>query len=378
MQKISPKIFSWLPEDEIEEAALQQLRNVSEMPFIFDHVAVMPDCHLGKGATVGSVIATKGAIIPAAVGVDIGCGMCAAKLNITASQLPDSLESIRLGIKRRIPTRRHHNSTLTISALDRASVLAAHKPDLQDDSWYTQLGSLGGGNHFIEICIDESDNVWVVLHSGSRGVGNKLAQKHIKIAQKLCDDFFIPLVDKDLAYLPEQTAEFKDYMRDLMWAQEFARLNREEMMDRVMQELPFAYEVERVNCHHNYTCKENHMGHNVWITRKGAIAARTGLPGIIPGSMGTSSYIVSGYGNVPSFASAPHGAGRRFSRTEARRRLNMQDYDREMAGIECRRSESLIDELPSAYKDINHVMDLSRDLVRIDHTLKQVLNIKGD
>lgn len=397
MEQMNDKIVAFLDPNSIEEAAKQQLYNLSKLPFIFKHIAVMPDCHLGKGATVGSVLATKGAVIPAAVGVDIGCGMIAVKTIYNASQLPDNLREMRDGIERRIPLGpgKFHQKTSTTAQhrirtlIDKGSVTSEGEPySAIDPKWSRALGTLGGGNHFIEVCLDETNKVWLVLHSGSRGIGNKLAMKHIKIAQKLMSDFHIQLEDRDLAYLPRSTPEYDNYMRDLMWAQEFALLNREEMMDQVMKEFSYTFfkedghqkeiEVERINCHHNFSQMENHFGQDVLVTRKGAIQMKQGQLGVIPGSMGTESYIVSGLENRMSFHSAPHGAGRRFSRTEARRRFNMDDYRQSMKGIECRESEKLIDELPGAYKDIQQVIADSKDLVEVKHTLKQVLNVKGD
>ena len=392
MEKINDKIVAFLDPGTIEAAAKQQLENLSELPFIFQHIAVMPDCHVGKGATVGTVIATKGAIIPAAVGVDIGCGMIAVKTKFLAKDLPDNLEKLRTGIERRIPLGAGaFNRKLTDSAKKRVSQLRQQaKQDYQDvdKRWTEALGSLGSGNHFIEISLDESNQVWVVLHSGSRGIGNRLAMKHIRIAQKLMDQKSIQLKDRDLAFLLEHQTEFDRYITDLLWAQEFALLNREEMMDRVMTELSYLFyqedghqkdiELERINCHHNFTQRENHFNENVWLTRKGAIQMTAGQKGVIPGSMGTRSYIVSGLGNPMAYHSAPHGAGRRFSRGEARRRFNMDDFKKAMAGIECRHSAKLIDELPMAYKDIDEVMENSKDLVKVDHTLKQIVNVKGD
>ena len=392
MEKINDKIVAFLDPGTIEAAAKQQLENLSELPFIFKHIAVMPDCHVGKGATVGTVIATKGAIIPAAVGVDIGCGMIAVKTKFLAKDLPDNLEKLRTGIERRIPLGAGaFNRKLTDSAKKRVSQLRQQaKQDYQDvdKRWTEALGSLGSGNHFIEISLDESNQVWVVLHSGSRGIGNRLAMKHIRIAQKLMDQKSIQLKDRDLAFLLEHQTEFDQYITDLLWAQEFALLNREEMMDRVMTELSYLFyqedghqkdiELERINCHHNFTQRENHFNENVWLTRKGAIQMTAGQKGVIPGSMGTRSYIVSGLGNPMAYHSAPHGAGRRFSRGEARRRFNMDDFKKAMAGIECRHSAKLIDELPMAYKDIDEVMENSKDLVKVDHTLKQIVNVKGD
>ena len=393
MNKINEKIIAFLDPEAIELEAKQQLFNVSEMPFIFHHIAVMPDCHLGKGATVGSVIATKGAIIPAAVGVDIGCGMIAVKTKFFAKDLPDNLEDTRKGIERRIP--------LSAGKFNRELSQSAHKHwvkltenhradnyDKLDTRWALAIGTLGSGNHFIEISLDETDQVWIVLHSGSRGIGNKIAMKHIKIAQKLMDDMFISLKDRDLAYLPEQRSEFGDYINDLLWAQDFAKFNRDEMMDRVMTELSYLFfkenghqseiELERINCHHNFTQQENHFGQNVWITRKGAIQMKKGQMGVIPGSMGTRSYIVSGLENPVSYHSAPHGAGRRMSRKKAFGQITMEDLEKAMQGIEWSHSKEFIDEAPMAYKDIDEVMENSKELVEIKYILKQVVNIKGD
>ena len=392
METINDKIVTFLNPKTIEPAAKQQLENIAELPFVFKHVAVMPDCHLGKGATVGSVIATKGAIIPAAVGVDIGCGMIAVKTKFFAEDLPTNLEKVRTGIERRIPLGAGaFNRKITDTARKRVTQLkkeATQDYDSVDKRWTDALGSLGSGNHFIEISLDESDRVWVVLHSGSRGIGNKLAMKHIRIAQKLMDESSIKLKDRDLAYLSENRGEFDKYINDLLWAQDFALLNREEMMDRVMTELSYVFytedghqkeiELERINCHHNFTQRENHFNEDVWITRKGAIQMIAGQKGVIPGSMATSSYIVSGLENKMAYHSAPHGAGRRFSRGEARRRFTMEDFKKAMAGIECRHSAKLIDELPMAYKDIDEVMENSKELVKVDHRLRQVVSIKGD
>jgi tRNA-splicing ligase RtcB (3'-phosphate/5'-hydroxy nucleic acid ligase) len=389
MNKINDKIITFLDPETIEPQAKEQLLNIAELPFVYKHIAVMPDCHLGKGATVGSVIATQGAIIPAAVGVDIGCGMIAVKTKFFAKDLPDNLEATRTGIERRIPLGAGgRNKKITDSAKNRISALQKRGDYTAFDNWHAQLGSLGSGNHFIEVCLNETDHVWVVVHSGSRGIGNKLAQKHIKIAQKMMTEMLITLKDKDLAYLPEIRAEFNAYITDLLWAQEFALLNREEMMDRVMTELSYLFfkedghqaeiEQERINCHHNFTQQEQHFGENVWLTRKGAIQMKQGQKGVIPGSMGTRSYIVSGLGNKMAYHSAPHGAGRRFSRAEAFRRFTMEDFKKAMAGIECRHSAKLIDELPMAYKDIDEVMENSKELVKVEHTLRQVVNVKGD
>jgi len=392
VEKINDKIVAFVDPKTIEPAAKRQIENISELPFIFKHVAVMPDCHLGQGATVGSVIATKGAIIPAAVGVAIGCGMIAVKTKFFAKDLPDNLERVRTGIERRIPLGTGaFNNKITQTATKRITRLKSKARDdyeSVDKRWTEALGSLGSGNHFIEICLDQSDRVWVVLHSGSRGIGNKLAMKHIRIAQKLMDEKSIQLKDRDLAYLTANRHEFDNYINDLLWAQDFALLNREEMMDRVLMELSYLFykedghqteiELDRINCHHNFTQRENHFNEDVWITRKGAIQMRAGQKGVIPGSMGTRNYIVSGLGNKMAYHSAPHGAGRQFSRGEARRRFTMKDFKRAMAGIECRHSAKLIDELPMAYKDIDEVIRNSEELVKVDHTLRQIVNVKGD
>jgi len=391
MYQISDRIVTWLPKESIEPEALQQLYNISEMPFVFKHLAVMPDCHLGKGATVGSVIATKGAIIPAAVGVDIGCGMIAVKTQFKRSDLPSDLKAMRIGIERRVPCVGRmpvYNSKIQPTAEPRiaelkelASKLGAD-PEKFDKNWERQLGSLGGGNHFIEITIDEEDNVWAFLHSGSRGIGNKMACHYIKEAQKICQKYLIQLKDPDLAYLVESDPMFKEYIAHLNWAQHFALLNREEMMERVLLELKYTIgeveELERINCHHNFTQKEHHFNQDVWLTRKGAISAREGQKGLIPGSMGTASYVVSGLGCAMSFNSSPHGAGRRFSRNKARSLFTMEDMKKDMEGIECRYEESLLDELPGAYKSIDEVMQNASELVKIEHTFKQILNVKGD
>lgn len=392
MHQINPKIITFLDPTTIEPAAKVQLENIAALPFVFKHMAVMPDCHLGKGATVGSVIATKGAIIPAAVGVDIGCGMIAVKTVLTAAQLPDDLKKLREGIERRIPlSAGAFNREVSGTAAARVANLkltAMVDYDEVDPKWGQALGTLGSGNHFIEISLDEEDRVWVVLHSGSRGIGNKLASRHIKIAQKLMDDMFIALADPDLAYLPESNPAFAAYIRDLLWAQDFALLNREEMMDRVMTELSYTIygenghqaeiEMDRINCHHNFTQQERHFGHDVWLTRKGAIQMKKGQFGVIPGSMGTRSYIVEGKENLMAYHSAPHGAGRRFSRTEARKRFTLDDMTEQMKGVEYRHSKELLDELPGAYKDIDEVMENAKELVEIKHVLRQIVNVKGN
>lgn len=392
MERLNEKVVAFLDPATVEPQARQQIDNIAEMPFV-NGLAVMPDCHFGRGATVGSVIATDGAIIPAAVGVDIGCGMIAVETRLKASDLPDSLDKLLHSLERSIPVSAgRFNNSLTKTAMPRISMLqelAGGRNYAQfSKSWEMQLGTLGGGNHFIELSLDENDTVWCVLHSGSRGVGNQIAQKHIKVAGKMCDDMFVSLKDPDLAYLPQKSEQFAEYMRDLHWAQEFARHSRDEMMDRFLRELGYAMygdkweenkvEVRRINCHHNFTQQEHHTGRNLWITRKGAIQMRKGQEGVIPGSMGTRSYIVEGLENVPSYHSAPHGAGRNFSRNEARKRFTMEDMDRDMKGITFRRDEKFIDELPGAYKDIDVVMENSKELVKVNHVLKQILNLKGE
>jgi tRNA-splicing ligase RtcB len=388
------KAVVFLPWESIEPEAQQQILNTASMPFVFKHVAVMPDCHYGKGATVGTVLPTDGAVIPAAVGVDIGCGMIAVKTPLTRDRLPDT-KAIRAGIERRVPMSAGKNNTkITPSAAARIKELETlassgrANPDQYDKQWRYALGTLGGGNHFIELAEDLSGTVWVTLHSGSRGVGNRIGNHYIKVAQELCRKAGIALPDRDLAFLSEGHPAFDAYLRELRWAQRFAFLNRAEMMDRVLTELSFAtygedghqseLELQRINCHHNFTQQEEHFGRTVWVTRKGAIEARAGMWAMIPGSMGTRSYIVVGRENPLSFRSAPHGAGRRYSRTKARRLFGMADLDQAMRGIEFRRSKVLIDEIPSAYKDIDVVMEHARDLVEVKHVLKQFVNVKGD
>lgn len=372
----------------LEDAALKQAEATATMPFIYPHVALMPDAHFGLGSSVGTVFGTKGAIIPAAVGVDIGCGMIGVCTNYTASDLEGrDLVTLRDYIERVIPLSpgNYNSTTLKETAkvkvaeleelAERDGVDLSHSP-----TWKRQLGSLGGGNHFIELCLDELDRVWMFLHSGSRGVGNKIAQKHIKIAQAECKNEDLP--DKDLAYLTEGTEEFESYIKELNWAQRFAFLNREEMMDRFARELGFFVdkqleEVERINCHHNYTVREEHYGETIWLTRKGAVLADKGTPALIPGSMGTASYVVSGKGNAEALRSAPHGAGRRMSRNQAKKRFSTADLDSRMAGIVYRPGKEWIDEIPDAYKDIDQVMADAADLVTIRHKLRQIVNVKG-
>lgn len=378
----------------VESAALDQLANIANLPFVFKHVAAMPDVHLGKGATVGSVIATKGAICPAAVGVDIGCGMMAIKTNLDPVMVQDKIVAIRLSIERSIPVGPESNSKIITSVsnwngwatFDNLHAAKAHTKSKElFGRAQSQLGTLGGGNHFIEICLDLDNNVWVMLHSGSRNIGKSLAEMHIYGAKEEMKKMFIGLPDPDLAYYVENTKQYDEYIYDLSWAQEYARENREEMMRRVMKDISYAIYGEdgkvqkllEVNCHHNYVSKENHYGENVLVTRKGAVRARSGDYGIIPGSMGAKSYIVKGLGNKESFESCSHGAGRLMSRSEAKRRFTVDDLRTQTAGIECRKDEAVIDEIPAAYKDIDQVMDNQKDLVEIVAQLRQIMCIKG-
>jgi tRNA-splicing ligase RtcB len=378
----------------LEEQTRRQAEQTSTMPFIHPHIALMADAHLGKGSTVGSVIPTLGAIMPAAVGVDIGCGMIAVRTQFTKhdfTQSKKSLTALRESIEAAIPTSAgKYNTELTNTAKIRVDILtkkalesAEFSPSDYSPNWALQLGTLGGGNHFIEITIDEEDRVWLFLHSGSRGVGNRIAQRHIKIAAQQCEKRWINLPNPDLAYLVEGDPEFWCYIREMRWAQEFAWMNREEMMDRLMLCVeewsgePIEQQ-ETVNCHHNYTTSEKHFGKQVWLSRKGAIDASSGTMGLIPGSMGTASYVVEGKGNHVALNSSPHGAGRNFSRKKARETFTHDDLREAMKGIEYRDSAAFVDEIPGAYKDIDVVMADSTDLVTIKHTLHQILNVKGD
>jgi tRNA-splicing ligase RtcB (3'-phosphate/5'-hydroxy nucleic acid ligase) len=389
VERISKRLLNWasILDDQTREQAVR----TATMPFIFPHLALMPDAHLGKGATVGSVIPTLEAIIPAAVGVDIGCGMIALRTQFTAADVAarGDLPWVRQAIERVIPLSAGHHNKAMFDAGTEQRITELEELDGAESAqniagnWRLQLGSLGSGNHFIEVSLDEADRVWAFLHSGSRGVGNKLANKHIKIARGQCEKWHIQLPDADLAYLPEQTSEFWAYIRDLRWAQRFAFLNREEMMSRVRGCLAswFGQEVratETVNCHHNYTAQEEHFGKKVWLSRKGAIDASAGRPGLIPGSMGTASYVVSGKGNALALNSAPHGAGRMFSRTAARKKFSREDLNAAMAGIEWRHTDAFLDEIPAAYKEIDQVMADASDLVQVTHTLRQIVNVKGD
>ncbi len=390
MEKISQRLFSWA--SILDTKARDQAQAASTMPFIHPHLALMPDAHLGKGATVGSVIPTLGAIIPAAVGVDIGCGMIAVKTAYAADDLPADRRILREAIERAIPlsagnanqaiTREHTRVRLAELRVDAEK--AGFDPADRAGRWELQLGTLGSGNHFIEVSLDEDDQVWLFLHSGSRGVGNMIAQRHIKIAQELCQKWWIDLPDRDLAYLVEGTDEFWAYIRELRWAQKYALLNREEMMDRVVTcfadwiGVDAVERVEEINCHHNYTTKEKHFGKDVWLSRKGAIDASAGTPGLIPGSMGTRSYVVVGKGNALALNSSPHGAGREYSRSRARKTFTQDDLRAAMGDIEYRDTDAFIDEIPAAYKDIDVVMEDAKDLVEVRHTLRQIVNVKGD
>ncbi|MGN6219532.1 MAG: RtcB family protein [Microbacterium sp.] len=389
MERLSDRLLSWA--SLIDDKTVEQARTSARMPFIHPHLALMPDAHLGKGATVGSVIPTLGAIMPAAVGVDIGCGMIAVRTQFTRDQLvARDLTQLREQIERAIPlSAGRDNRKVVATAEPRVAELEALAEKAEFDParyaghWRLQLGSLGSGNHFIEVSVDELDRVWMFLHSGSRGVGNKIATHHIDVAQRLAKQWWIDLPDPDLAYLVEGTEEFRRYIRELRWAQHFALLNREEMMDRVARQVSEAMgepvvEHERINCHHNFTESEKHFGKQVWVSRKGAIQADEGRPGLIPGSMGTASYVVEGLGNPLSLNSSPHGAGREFSRSAARRTFSHEQLRAAMAGIEFRDTDAFIDEIPQAYKPIDRVMADAADLVRVRHTLRQLVNVKGD
>lgn len=393
-------VKSWTKGVPFEPEAKAQLQRIASLPFIHKWVAAMPDVHHGKGATVGSVIPTHRAVIPAAVGVDIGCGMMAVKTSLVASDLPDTLRGLRLAIEAAVP----HGRTDNGGANDKGAW--ASPPRAQAEAWaelkpgydaiiakhrkldrgahIAHLGTLGTGNHFIEVCLDEQSHVWVMLHSGSRGVGNRIGSYFIELAKQDMARWFIHLPDADLAYLPEGSEHFDDYIAAVTWAQDYARINRELMMHAVIAAIrstgivpTFEARLEAVNCHHNYVARENHYGENVLVTRKGAVRARAGDLGIIPGSMGARSYIVRGLGNPESFHSCSHGAGRAMSRAEAKRRFSVEDHAAATSGIECRKDADVIDETPAAYKPIDQVMHAQRDLVEVVHTLAQVVCVKG-
>ncbi len=392
-------IKAWTKGVQVEEAAAQQLKNVASMPFIYKWIAAMPDVHYGKGATVGSVIPTLGAIIPAAVGVDIGCGMVALKTSLNAKQLPDDLKGLRLAIEEAVPHGRTNNGgpgdkgswDESPNAVNEAwarlkpgyDEIIQKYPKLDRGQHINHLATLGTGNHFIEVCLDEDESVWFMLHSGSRGVGNRIGTFFIELAKDDMRRYFINLPDQDLAYLVEGTEHFDDYVRAVSWAQDFAMTNRSLMMQHVLAAartcgLPeFDATIEAINCHHNYVSKEHHFGQNIFVTRKGAVRAREGDLGIIPGSMGAKSYIVRGKGNNESFHSCSHGAGRAMSREAAKKRFSLKDHEQATQGVECRKDADVIDETPGAYKSIDAVMEAQKDLVEIVHTLKQIVCVKG-
>ena len=394
-------IKAWIENVPVEEQAIEQLRRTASLPFIFRHVAAMPDVHLGKGSTIGSVIATQGAIVPAAVGVDIGCGMIAVQTSLKATDLPDDLGPLRSQIEKDIPHGRSDNGGRNdkgswseapshgVQALEALApglkAICLKHPEIGRAAVKsaTQMGTLGGGNHFVEVCLDEEQRVWIMLHSGSRGIGNRIGTYFIEKAQAEMRRWFINLPDKDLAYLAEGSELFNDYCEAVDWAQQYAAANRVAMMAAALTALSlkvpkrFAVVNEAINCHHNYVTRENHFGSNVFVTRKGAVQARKGTLGIIPGSMGAKSFIVCGKGHAESFCSCSHGAGRVMSRNEARKRYSLEDHVLATTGVECRKDTDVIDETPAAYKSIEAVMAAQADLVDVVHTLKQVLCVKG-
>ncbi len=372
----------WTDLDTVDSGALTQLTQTANLPFVFKHVAVMPDVHVGKGATVGTVVATQNAIVPACVGVDIGCGMMAVKTRLPSAPVLDRMREIRDAIERAIPVGFAENKRTAKSV---SSWIGWKQfPGDDKDKAKSQLGSLGGGNHFIELCLDKTDAVWVVLHSGSRNVGKTLAERYIRKAQRICQTNLVQLPNRDLAYLSEGIPEFTEYLNVLDWCQAYALQNRIEMMDRVTGILANFFSdgapltrLMEVNCHHNYVAKEKHFGKNVLLTRKGAVRAQKGDLGIIPGSMGAQSFIVRGLGNEESFHSCSHGAGRKMSRTEAKKRFNLKDLAAQTEGVDCRKDRGVLDEIPGAYKDIRTVMENQSDLVEVVAELKQFLCIKG-
>ena len=397
--KHAPLVKMWTRGVPIEEGAAKQLANTAALPFIFKWLAVMPDVHFGKGSTIGSVIPTVGAIIPAAVGVDIGCGMMAVRTSLVAADLPDNLHDVRTALEAAVP----HGRTVGRSKRDKGAwgdlppatinawagleadfkAITDKYPRLTRANTAVHLGTLGTGNHFLEVCLDQVDRVWLMLHSGSRGVGNQIGQHFINLAKQDMRRWYINLPDQDLAYFPEGTEHFDDYVQAVEWAQKYAMMNRQVMMEHAIAAFakavpkPFDAKLEAVNCHHNYVAREQHFDEDVLVTRKGAVRAAEGVMGIIPGSMGAKSFIVRGKGNVESFCSCSHGAGRVMSRTEARRRFTLADHVRDTANVECRKDEDVIDETPKAYKDIDAVMAAQADLVEIVHTLRQVVCVKG-
>ena len=389
----------WVGDMEVEQSALDQIFNISQLPVLAGHIAIMPDVHMGKGATVGSVIPTRSAIIPAAVGVDIGCGMVAAMTNLTATDLPDSLLALRNQIERDVPVGFNEhakgipsvsgpyadilrkNLTKTMQAWDTLTMkLKLGRAD--EKKIGRQIGTLGGGNHFIEICLDTNSNVWIMLHSGSRGIGNQIGTLAVTIAKEQAAKRGWGLPDADLAWLDEGTPEFDSYIEAMHWAQDYARFNRDTMMNLVIaavkHRIPKMQVIgEVINCHHNFTSLEEHFGTEMWITRKGAVSAKEGQMGIIPGSMGAKSFIVRGKGNHDSYCSCSHGAGRKMSRNQAKKLFTSLDLEAQTFGVECRKDADVVDEIPGAYKDIDQVMAAQADLVDIVTTLKQVLCIKG-
>ncbi len=388
----------WTQGVPVDDGARCQLLRTAQMPFIFKHVAVMPDVHIGLGATIGSVIPTKNAIIPAAVGVDIGCGMMACRTTLTANDLPHSLGHLRSAIEKAVPHGRSsgrrrdkgswHDAPDTAlvawaGLAERVDVIVDKHKSIGKSNNLRHLGTLGTGNHFIEVCLDQEDRVWFMLHSGSRGVGNKIGRYFIELAKKDMEKWFINIPDRDLAYFPQGTDHFDDYVQAVEWSQDFAFSNRTVMMRNVIKaarevlSVPFDAEVEAVNCHHNYVSRENHFGENIFVTRKGAVRARKGDMGIIPGSMGTRSYIVRVLGNEESFCSCSHGAGRVMSRTQAKKEVSLEEHLGAVKHVECRKDAGVIDETPSAYKSIDDVMEAQKDLVEIVHTLRQVVCVKG-
>ena len=399
--ELMKNVHGWTEGVEVDYQALNQIRNIAGLPIVAGHVAIMPDVHLGKGATVGSVIPTRGAIIPAAVGVDIGCGMCAVRTDLAASDLPENLATVRSAIESLVPVgfAMHDKEVNPTHEAAHGRVLKQRMDELyarfeklsilqvlgsiDARKIWKQIGTLGGGNHFIELCIDEAGAVWVMLHSGSRNIGKKIGEAAIGMAREACVKAGVALPDRDLAWLNEGTVEFQQYVEALQWAQDYAAINRDLMLFRVMRALRETLVREvgstkaAINCHHNYATVEEHFGSKVWVTRKGAVSAREGQLGIIPGSMGAKSYIVRGKGNPLSYCSCSHGAGRRHSRGMAKRLFDLEALAAQTSGVECRKDEGVLDEIPSAYKDIDAVMAAQGDLVSVEHTLKQVLCVKG-
>ena len=394
-------VRAWTNGVEVEHEAAAQVKNIASLPIVAGPVAIMPDVHLGKGATVGAVIPTRGAIIPAAVGVDIGCGMCAVRTSLTANDLPDSLGKIRSAIEARVPVGfEMHNKPVSTQREGLFGIALKRKGDELHDRYedlrimdrvgkfdhkrvWNQLGTLGGGNHFVELCLDEKDDVWIMLHSGSRNVGKTIGETAIGMARELAIKHDRRLPDRDLAWLDEGSPQFDEYVQGLRWAQDYAAHNRNLMLHAILKSLGDEFERDigtaehAVNCHHNYSSIEEHFGEQVWITRKGAVSARAGELGIIPGSMGARSFIVRGKGNADAYHSCSHGAGRRLSRGAAKRQFTVDDLRKQTAGVECRKDAGVLDEIPGAYKNIDAVMAAQADLVQIEHTLKQVMCIKG-